>query len=132
MPTRRIAGRREVNRVECLQSSVRFHHFHFRVEDPARSMNQAATFLNGTRVLLRGLGVGARIGREYVLFDRLDVSGTVAESHQPAAQAYDAARRWLIAHGVEVQPDAASAAPALAAMFATESLDHVAFTTADT
>src|SRR3954463_3716830 len=113
-------------------SSVRFHHFHFRVEDPARSMNDAATSLNGSRVLLRGLGVGARIGREYVLFDRFDVSATTSELHPPVAVAYDAARRWLMDHGVEVESAATSAEPALAAMFAAESLDHVAFTSVDT
>jgi hypothetical protein len=113
-------------------SSVRFHHFHFRVEDPARSMNLAATSLNGTRVLLRGLGVGARIGPEYVLFDRLDVNDTVSGLHHPAAEAYDAARRWLIAHGVEVESTTTSAEPALATLFAGELLDHIAFTTTDT
>jgi hypothetical protein len=54
--------------------SVRFHHFHFRVAEPAASMNQAAIALKGTRVLLRGLGVGVRVGGEYSLFDRLDAS----------------------------------------------------------
>jgi hypothetical protein len=95
-------------------------------------MNQAATALNGTRVLLRGLGVGAHIGRGYVLFDRLDVSGTASDGHQRAAQGYEAARRWLTARGVEVESDTASAEPALAAMFGAEVLDHIAFTTADT
>src|SRR3954470_4122359 len=89
-------------------SSVRFHHFHFRVEEPARSMNQAATSLNGTRVLLRGLGVGAHSGQAYVLFARLGVSGSTSELHQTAATAYEAARRWLIAHGVEVESAATS------------------------
>ena len=40
-------------------------------------MNQGAITLKGTRVLLRGLGVGVRVGGEYALFDRLDVSDAV-------------------------------------------------------
>ena len=35
-------------------------------------MNETAAAFNGTRVLLRGLGVGVRIGREYTLFDRFE------------------------------------------------------------
>jgi hypothetical protein len=112
-------------------ASVRFHHFHFRVDDPARSMNQAASSLNGTRVLLRGLGVGARIGSEYVLFDRLDTSEP-RPTRQPVGTAYAAALAWLVDHGVEVESNPASVRQALAAMFDTEALDHVAFTTADT
>ena len=95
-------------------------------------MNQAASSLNGTRVLLRGLGVGARIGSEYVLFDRLDTSETTAGTRQPVGTAYAAAQAWLVDHGLEVESNPASVRPALAAMFDTEALDHVAFTTADT
>src|SRR5262245_1465771 len=93
--------------------SVRFHHFHFRVSDPAQSMNQAATALNGTRVLLRGLGVGARIGNEYALFDRLDATDTQAGQRQSAEEAFISARAWLVDHGVEVESKATSARPAL-------------------
>jgi len=113
-------------------SSVRFHHFHFRVADPARSMNQAATSLNGTRVLLRGLGVGARIGNEYALFDRLDTSDTQTDQRRSAEEAFTSAREWLVAHGVEVESNATSARSALGKLFDGEALDHIAFTTADT
>ncbi len=95
-------------------------------------MNRAATSLGGTRVLLRGLGVGARIGTEYVLFHRLDASGVSPRSHQPVAAGYAAARAWLAEHDVDIESNPASAREALAAMFDDEVLDHVAFTTADT
>jgi hypothetical protein len=95
-------------------------------------MNQAATSLTGTRVLLRGLGVGARIGNEYALFDRLDATDTTPERRQSVEEAFTAARAWLADHGVEVESNAASARPALARLFDGEVLDHVAFTTADT
>lgn len=95
-------------------------------------MNQAATSLNGTRVLLRGLGVGARVGNEYALFDRLDATDALTERRQPVSDAFTAARTWLLDHGVEVESNATSARPALAKLFDGEVLDHVAFTTADT
>src|SRR4026208_1538292 len=113
-------------------SSVRFHHLHFRVADPAQSMNQAATALNGTRVLLRGLGVGARIGNEYALFDRLDVDEAPRDRHLSVEESFMAARTWLTDHGVEVESHVTRARPALAKLFDGEVLDHVAFTTADT
>jgi heavy metal-binding protein len=105
---------------------------HFRVADPAQSMNQAATALNGTRVLLRGLGVGARIGNEYALFDRLDVDEAPRDRHLSVEESFMAARTWLTDHGVEVESNVTSARPALAKLFDGEVLDHVAFTTADT
>ena len=95
-------------------------------------MNAAATSFNGTRVLLRGLGVGARIGNEYVLFDRLDGNETTGDRHQSAEEAYIAARAWLAQRGVEVESTTTSARSALAKLFGDEVLDHVAFTTADT
>ena len=111
--------------------SVRFHHFHFRVPDPAASMNEAATSLKGTRVLLRGLGVGVRVGTTYALFDRIDAS-TSAASHDTIDAEYDSARRWLSGQGIRVDADADSARTDLAAMFADQPLDHIAFTTIDT
>jgi len=105
---------------------------HFRVADPAQSMNQAATALNGNRVLLRGLGVGARIGNEYALFDRLDVDEAPRDRHLSVEESFMAARTWLTDHGVEVESNVTSARPALAKLFDGEVLDHVAFTTADT
>ena len=95
-------------------------------------MNQAATALNGTRVLLRGLGVGARIGNEYALFDRLDVDEAPRDRHLSVEESFMAARTWLTDHGVEVESNVTSARPALAKLFDGEVLDLVAFTTADT
>lgn len=116
---------------EGVTLSVRFHHFHFRVMDPAASMNAAATTLNGTRVLLRGLGVGVRVRGEYALFDRLDAS-QAAGARTPIETLYGSARQWLADRGVEVEPETGSGRNQLASMFEGETLDHIAFTAADT
>src|SRR5512138_1310306 len=95
-------------------ASATFHHFHFRVGDPAAAMNQGASSLGGTRVLLRGLGVGVRVNGVHALFDRLDVSEpAVAPTSIDAA--YDVASGWLRSHGIAVTDDArrASARAAL-------------------
>jgi Heavy metal binding domain len=112
--------------------SVRFHHFHFRVAEPAASMNQAAIALKGTRVLLRGLGVGVRVGGEYALFDRLDASEVLADTRPSLSAAYAAAREWLSAHGVDVDADRGTTRADFETMFASETLDHIGFTTGDT
>lgn len=94
-------------------------------------MNQGAIALKGTRVLLRGLGVGVRVGGEYALFDRLD--GNVPPEPRPAGlNAYAAARDWLIARGVDVDPDRGTTRADFESMFGGEMLDHIGFTTADT
>jgi hypothetical protein len=111
---------------------VRFHHFHFRVADPAASINQAAIALKGTRVLLRGLGVGVRVSGEYALFDRIDLGDAARETPPPISAAYSAAVEWLTAHGVLVDADRGTARTDFEAMFDSERLDHIAFTTADT
>ena len=112
-------------------ASATFHHFHFRVGDPAAAMNHAASSMSGTRVLLRGLGVGVRVGTVHALFDRLDGSESAGAGDADAA--YAAAASWLSAHGVRITDDPKSSASraALAEMFRTERLDHVAFTTSD-
>lgn len=113
---------------------VRFHHLHYRVGEPAAAMNHGAALLNGSRVLLRGLGVGVRVGAEYVLFDRIDRSETTDATRvdRPSAESpYVSARTWLRAHGVTVEPDSTGARK-LSEIFGSEVLDHVAFTTADT
>lgn len=112
--------------------AVRFHHFHFQVGEPAAALNLGMTALNGSRVLLRGLGVGVRVGAEYALFDRITAS-VIGPGGRPSAEAaYTAARSWLRAHGVEVAEEAGGARAGLAATFGAEVLDHVAFTAADT
>lgn len=112
-------------------ASATFHHYHFRVGDPAGAMNYAATSLSGTRVLLRGLGVGVRVGAVHALFDRLDASDA-AGTHEAEA-AYAVSAEWLRSHGLSVTDDARNAASraALAAMFRAELLDHVGFTASD-
>jgi len=121
-----------VSPVSLPAPSVRFHHFHFRVTEPAASMNQGAIALKGTRVLLRGLGVGVRVGGEYALFDRLDVSEVPADARPTVANAYADAREWLIARGVGVDPDLGTTRADFESMFGTDVLDHIGFTTADT
>ena len=61
----------------------------------------------GTRVLLRGLGVGVRIGGEYVLFDRAD--GTERQGASPAT-AYAGAVEWIRGHGLPAPADGAARA----------------------
>jgi hypothetical protein len=110
---------------------VRFHHYHFRTGEPAAAMNAGATALKGTRVLLRGLGVGVRVDKQYALFDRMDEAEGSATVRQQPDIAYAAARAWLRANGVEVAEENVQSRESLGAAFATEILDHVAFTTAD-
>jgi hypothetical protein len=112
-------------------ASVRFHHFHFRVADPAAAMNETAAAFSGTRVLLRGLGVGVRIGREYVLFDRLEPTESSQQSSH-VGEAYESARRWLVDHGIQIEPDDGRSRMGLASQLRNDTLDHVAFTSADT
>jgi hypothetical protein len=112
-------------------TSVRFHHFHFRTGEPAAAINAGARRLDGARVLLRGLGVGVRVGREYALFDRLESNGSEPGPHLSVDTAYAAAREWLRANGVEAVEGDASSRRRLSAAFDSEALDHVAFTAAD-
>ena len=122
-------------RADARIPSVRFHHFHFRVGEPAAAMNHGAALLNGSRVLLRGLGVGVRVGAEYALFDRIDRSEApeAIRTARPLKEAvYASARAWLRVRGVDIEPDTAGAPARFSDVFASETLDHVAFTTADT
>jgi heavy metal-binding protein len=90
-------------------------------------MRHAAATFQGARVLLRGLGVGVRIGDEYVLFDRAD--GTEASGASPDA-VYTGAVDWIREHGLPAPADGA-ARVRIAAEFRESALDHVAFTSAD-
>jgi hypothetical protein len=111
--------------------SVRFHHYHFRTGEPAAVMNTGAAALKGIRVLLRGLGVGVRVDKQYALFDRVDAKEAFTTVKQPPDTVYAAARDWLRANGVEVAEDDAASRQRLGAAFAAETLDHVAFTAAE-
>ena len=63
--------------------AVRFHHLHYRVPDPGDALGDAAEAFEGTRTILQGLGVGVRVGTQYVLFDRQ--SGTDPRSGRRSA-----------------------------------------------
>jgi heavy metal-binding protein len=83
---------------------------------------------------LRGLGVGVRVGAEYVLFDRndrIDATEAIRGRQVSTESTYVSARAWLRAHGVAVEPDFATARKKFSETFGSEALDHVGFTSAD-
>ena len=83
--------------------AVRFHHLHYRVPDPGDALGDAAEAFEGTRTILQGLGVGVRVGNQYLLFDRQ--SGTdPRRSRRSAPDAYRQAARWLSGQGIVVEP----------------------------
>jgi len=110
-------------------AQLRFHHLHVRVEDPAAAMTQAVSRAGGTRVILQGLGVGVRIGDQYVLFDRAEDAAPSAGRPSAAAQ-YAAAVRWLAARGLHATPIELSATE-VAAVANLGSVGHIAFATPD-
>jgi heavy metal-binding protein len=109
--------------------TLRFHHLHYRVPDPGAALGAAADAFRGTRTILQGLGVGVRVGRQYVLFDRDESTGRSSRGREPAA-AYTEAARWLAATGVRVDP-ASLADTAVARPFPGAVLDHIAFAADD-
>src|SRR5215213_2118592 len=113
-------------------SQVRFHHFHFRVGDPAAALSFGAQALKGTRVLQRGLGPGLRVGGGYAFFERVDASDTRSVRGGSAERAYVQAREWLLAHGIDVADGDIALRSSLASTFASEALDHVGFTAPET
>ncbi len=107
--------------------ALRFHHLHYRVGDPSAAMRHAAGAFQGSRVLLRGLGVGVRIGSEYVLFDRADAT----ELQRPSPEAvFNGAVEWIRQHGLPA-PGGGIARARIAAEFHAAPLDHVAFMSPD-
>ena len=107
------------------RTNVRLHHLHYTVADPAAAMNRVAVALEGTRVLLQGLGVGVRVGDEYVLFDRADAAAPDVHAARTPAQAYRSAAAWLGVRGVRA-PESFTGGR-LAAEMTGEPLHHVAF-----
>lgn len=99
-----LHGAGDVRRGQPSRTAARFHHVHYRVADPAAGMNEVAARTGGPRVIVPGLGVGVRSGREYVLFDRLGPSDPAAVHQPPLAEAYAAAVAWLAGHGIAVDP----------------------------
>jgi catechol 2,3-dioxygenase-like lactoylglutathione lyase family enzyme len=76
---------------------ARFHHVHYVVDDPAAAMNEVAKATEGVRVVAQGLGVGVRIGREYLLFDRATIDSTPPVPRTVAAayvRAADRLKAW--------------------------------------
>ena len=108
---------------------LRFHHLHYRVADPGAALGNAADAFKGTRTILQGLGVGVRVGRQYVLLDRLE-SGTGSSRGRKPAAAYVEAVRWLAAKGARVEPQSL-ADTAVARVMPDALLDHVAFAADD-
>src|SRR4051794_14638012 len=93
---------------EAPRVSLRFHHLHYRVGDPGAALGEAAARLKGTRAIVQGVGVGIRVGREYLLFDREPFDArTEAASTAPgpiAAERYAEAIRWLTRSGLRASP----------------------------
>jgi catechol 2,3-dioxygenase-like lactoylglutathione lyase family enzyme len=110
-------------------AQLRFHHLHVRVEDPAAAMTQAVSRVDGTRVILQGLGVGVRIGDQYVLFDRGEDAAPGAGPQTVDAR-YAAAVRWLKARNLHAAPIELGATE-VAAIAGLGRADHIAFATPD-
>lgn len=110
--------------------SVRFHHLHYRAADPGHALGEAAEIFGGNRTILQGIGVGVRVGREYVLFDRAGGGDQrPARGRQPAA-VYEAAVAWLGSRGILATPPQLRDT-SVAAAFPDAILDHVAFAADD-
>jgi len=110
--------------------TLRFHHLHYSVDDPAKAATRVAAATGGTQTLVPGLGPGVRIGDEYVLFER----GASAQAITDAVAAVDASYRqaatWLSRRGVKVI-ESATGGPKLAASVGNERLDHIGFVSDD-
>ena len=110
---------------------VRFHHLHYRTVDPGAALGDAAAQLKGVRAIAPGLGVGVRVGREYVLFERADGDAASRSIRlRAAADAYAEAVRWLASQGASVQP-ASLAATSVGAALPGATFDHLAFAADD-
>lgn len=120
------------SKAQDLALFLRFHHFHYRVDDPWEAMRRAADTFQAPRVLLRGLGVGVRVGDEYVLFDRSDATEpSDPRDHRPET-VYTSAAEWLRAHGFPAPGGGGNSRRAqIADAFRGLSLDHVAFVAPD-
>ncbi len=109
--------------------ALRFHHLHYRVADPGDALGEAATRLGGTRTIAQGLGVGVRVGREYVLFERESEGRSSVPARSPS-EAYAEATRWLSARGMNVVP-ASLGESAVARGVPAGAFDHLAFAADD-
>src|SRR5262245_12978459 len=114
---------------EAVPVTLRFHHLHYRVPDPGDALGDAAQRLGGTRTILQGVGVGIRVGSQYVLFERESAAAPEGRRVAPA-DAYADAVRWMSAHGVAAQPTTLAKVD-LAADLPSATLDHLAFAADD-
>jgi hypothetical protein len=80
--------------------SVRFHHVHYTVPDPAAAMSEAVRDLGARRMILPGLGVGVAVDEHYLLFDRSPALPSIALVS--IGKTVDAARSWLHAMNIAV------------------------------
>jgi Heavy metal binding domain len=108
--------------------SVRFHHLHYRVLDPGALLRQTTGDLQGSRAIVQGVGVGVRVGREYVLFERESRDGG-GRPRVPSA-AFAEAVAWLTSRGVTVHPQELGQTLVNRALPA-ETFDHLGFATDD-
>jgi hypothetical protein len=112
--------------------ALRFHHLHYRVGDPSAAMRHAAAVFRGARVLLPGLGVGVRVGDEYVLFDRTDATEPFDPGDNRPETVYGSAVEWLRSHGFPAPEGGDTSRRAqIADAFRGLPLDHVAFVAPD-
>ncbi len=114
------------------QSAVRlrFHHLHYRAADPGHVLGEAAERLGGDRIIAPGLGVGIRVGRQYVLIDRASAPPRNSRGTRQPARVYADARRWLTSQGLDVEP-VTLADTSVASPLADASFDHLAFASDD-
>jgi hypothetical protein len=115
-------------RAQAVPVTVRFHHLHYRVGDPAAAMADVVRKLEGVRVILQGFGVGVRAGREFLLFDRAAANDPIRSHAAPAA--YERATARLEAWGLRAEPANASHSRVLTGMPQTP-VDHLAFVADD-
>jgi hypothetical protein len=86
--------------------TVRFHHLHVRVDEPALAMADVVREHGGTRVILQGHGVGVRIADQYVIFDRRHAENPPSPpfKRELVSKAYEAVVRAFAVAGVDVTP----------------------------
>lgn len=125
-----IAAASQTPQPGAAEATLRFHHVHYRVADPAAAMTQAADRLSGVRVVVPGLGVGIRRGSEYVLFDRRNDVDSPPSPHAPIGEAYRLAAAWLARQGLRADPPQLAAVQ-IAAALPQAGYDHVAFAAGD-
>jgi hypothetical protein len=109
--------------------SLRFHHIHYVVDDQASAMNEAASRLEGVRVILPGLGAGVRSGSEFILFDRARASEALPQgrsAHVAIPLAADRLKSWGLDVGASGPHDGR-----LTSVSGDRAVAHVAFATDD-